>query len=250
MNVSFLFFSFFFLTCQRATPVRCRQLFSCRNEHTRGPTLTGKPVIIIDNKNGGSSDSARVAELKDLTMAAATYELSIKNDLGKLREAFHHAIKLGQEWRAKNRAPAASSKTGDASSGGAKTTAAFTIKVIRALLHKAADSDGSADPYVKVGIKRAIVNNWLTKTKVIKKNMNPIWDHCATVPAGLKSVDGPLDLYMELWDEDTLKDDFMGSATLQVYFGADGKPVEIKAESVVMKDKKGEKVADLFVSIY
>lgn len=69
----------------------------------------------------------------------------------------------------------------------------------------AMDSNGFSDPYIKI-------NKPPQKTKVIKKTLTPTWNE--TFPVVFSHLSPTLEL--ECWDQDTLKDDFIGKASISL----------------------------------
>ncbi|XP_018110786.1 multiple C2 and transmembrane domain-containing protein 2 [Xenopus laevis] len=70
------------------------------------------------------------------------------------------------------------------------------------------DRSGTSDPYVKFKLKKKT----LYKSKVIYKNLNPVWDETFVLP--IQSLDQKL--HIKVYDRDLTTDDFMGSAFLEL----------------------------------
>ncbi|XP_075431363.1 multiple C2 and transmembrane domain-containing protein 2 isoform X2 [Ascaphus truei] len=68
------------------------------------------------------------------------------------------------------------------------------------------DRSGTSDPYVKFKLGKKT----LYKSKVIYKNLNPVWDETLVLP--IQSLDQKL--HIKVYDRDLTTDDFMGSAVL------------------------------------
>jgi len=54
--------------------------------------------------------------------------------------------------------------------------------------------------------------NKKTKTKYIPSTLNPVWNHIVSLPKGTPTTD----FTVEVWDHDTLRDDFLGIVELQL----------------------------------
>ncbi|XP_063304934.1 multiple C2 and transmembrane domain-containing protein 2 isoform X1 [Pelobates fuscus] len=84
------------------------------------------------------------------------------------------------------------------------------------------DRSGTSDPYVKFKLHKKT----LYKSKVIYKNLNPVWDETFVLP--IQSLDQKL--HVKVYDRDLTTDDFMGSAYI------DMKDLELnKAEEKILK---------------
>ncbi|XP_053319213.1 multiple C2 and transmembrane domain-containing protein 2 [Spea bombifrons] len=70
------------------------------------------------------------------------------------------------------------------------------------------DRSGTSDPYVKVKLNKKT----LYKSKVVYKNLNPVWDETFVLP--IQSLDQKLQI--KVYDRDLTTDDFMGSAFLDL----------------------------------
>ncbi|KAG8440694.1 hypothetical protein GDO86_006441 [Hymenochirus boettgeri] len=70
------------------------------------------------------------------------------------------------------------------------------------------DRSGTSDPYVKFKLNKKT----LYKSKVIYKNLNPVWDETFVLP--IKTLDDKLQI--KVYDRDLTTDDFMGSAFLDL----------------------------------
>ncbi|KAE8618290.1 hypothetical protein XENTR_v10009345 [Xenopus tropicalis] len=70
------------------------------------------------------------------------------------------------------------------------------------------DRSGTSDPYVKFKLNKKT----LYKSKVIYKNLNPVWDETFVLP--IQSLDQKL--HIKVYDRDLTTDDFMGSAFLEL----------------------------------
>ncbi|XP_061451196.1 multiple C2 and transmembrane domain-containing protein 2 isoform X2 [Rhineura floridana] len=68
------------------------------------------------------------------------------------------------------------------------------------------DRCGTSDPYVKFKLN----GKTLYKSKVIYKNLNPVWDETVILP--IQDLDQRL--YMKVYDRDLTSSDFMGSAVI------------------------------------
>ncbi|KAM9312681.1 multiple C2 and transmembrane domain-containing protein 2 [Gastrophryne carolinensis] len=70
------------------------------------------------------------------------------------------------------------------------------------------DRSGTSDPYVKFKLNKKT----LYKSKVIYKNLNPVWDEMFVLP--IQNLDQKL--HIKVYDRDFTTDDFMGSAFLDL----------------------------------
>ncbi|XP_068131240.1 multiple C2 and transmembrane domain-containing protein 2 [Hyperolius riggenbachi] len=70
------------------------------------------------------------------------------------------------------------------------------------------DRSGTSDPYVKFKLNKKT----LYKSKVIYKNLNPVWDETFVLP--IQNLDQKL--HIKVYDRDFTTDDFMGSAFLDL----------------------------------
>ncbi|KAM4675480.1 multiple C2 and transmembrane domain-containing protein 2 isoform 2-T2 [Discoglossus pictus] len=70
------------------------------------------------------------------------------------------------------------------------------------------DRSGTSDPYVKFKLNKKT----LYKSRVIYKNLNPVWNENFVLP--IQSLDQKL--HIKVYDRDLTKDDFMGSAYLEL----------------------------------
>eukprot|EP01102_Stenamoeba_stenopodia_P018103 TRINITY_DN6598_c0_g1_i1.p1 TRINITY_DN6598_c0_g1~~TRINITY_DN6598_c0_g1_i1.p1 ORF type:complete len:1022 (+),score=273.92 TRINITY_DN6598_c0_g1_i1:149-3214(+) len=86
------------------------------------------------------------------------------------------------------------------------------IEVLHANDLKIADENGTSDPYVKMTLEGKT-----QKTKVIQKNLNPVWNEVFYFD--IKStIDDLTTLEVDLYDEDLLSDDFLGGFSLPAFF--------------------------------
>ncbi|KAM5171326.1 multiple C2 and transmembrane domain-containing protein 2 [Mantella aurantiaca] len=70
------------------------------------------------------------------------------------------------------------------------------------------DRSGTSDPYVKFKLNKKT----LYKSKVVYKNLNPVWDEIFVLP--IQNLDQKLQI--KVYDRDFTTDDFMGSALLDL----------------------------------
>ncbi|XP_053573600.1 multiple C2 and transmembrane domain-containing protein 2 [Bombina bombina] len=70
------------------------------------------------------------------------------------------------------------------------------------------DRSGTSDPYVKFKLNKKT----LYKSKVIYKNLNPVWNETLVLP--IQNLDQKL--HIKVYDRDLTTDDFMGSAFLEL----------------------------------
>ncbi|ETE60553.1 Multiple C2 and transmembrane domain-containing protein 2 [Ophiophagus hannah] len=71
------------------------------------------------------------------------------------------------------------------------------------------DRCGTSDPYVKFKLN----GKTLYKSKVVYKNLNPVWDETVVLP--IQSLDQ--NLWVKVYDRDLTSSDFMGSAVLMLH---------------------------------
>ncbi|KAG8145195.1 hypothetical protein E2320_013557, partial [Naja naja] len=67
----------------------------------------------------------------------------------------------------------------------------------------------TSDPYVKFKLN----GKTLYKSKVVYKNLNPVWDETVVLP--IQSLDQKL--WVKVYDRDLTSSDFMGSAVLMLH---------------------------------
>ncbi|KAH3763155.1 hypothetical protein Pelo_5010 [Pelomyxa schiedti] len=115
----------------------------------------------------------------------------------------------------------------------------FTLKVIRAAKLEAKDSNGLSDPFVEVPTHKGKSKC----TKVVPKNLNPVWNEYFLVK-------GPL-LRVGVFDQDLLSaNDLIGYGDLDLLSLADGKEHDIRltGENGSRKNN-GKLIGHLFVSV-
>ncbi|KAF2074603.1 hypothetical protein CYY_004110 [Polysphondylium violaceum] len=100
------------------------------------------------------------------------------------------------------------------------------------------DSNNKADPYVRIGKKGKIMNKWLFQTRVKEATLSPKWDQETRIVVSPKNPD----YIIEIWDQDPIKDDFIGFAEIKF-------PVQEELQHLVLNDRSGKKTAVLIVSI-
>lgn len=79
-------------------------------------------------------------------------------------------------------------------------------------MKRAHDKSGFADPFVK--IKCAGDFDWLWKSDVQKQTLTPKWNQTETVSHKSKTM--PHKFIVEIWDQDSLINDFIGKAEINV----------------------------------
>uniref|UniRef100_UPI00358F032B multiple C2 and transmembrane domain-containing protein 1 isoform X2 n=1 Tax=Myxine glutinosa TaxID=7769 RepID=UPI00358F032B len=102
------------------------------------------------------------------------------------------------------------------------------------------DRGGASDPYVKFKLGGKIVH----KSRIIYKNLNPVWNECFTVTVEKL----PENMMVKVFDHDIgMPDDFMGSAILEmVNLEPDWTEVCLKLEDVrSLEEDMGEIVLDV-----
>ena len=90
------------------------------------------------------------------------------------------------------------------------------VRVLEARSLKPSDFNGWSDPYCKLfyGKKK------FGKTKYIKRTLNPNWDESFTK---IVDVDFNESIKVEIYDHDTIGDDFLGQTTIPLELFQDGK---------------------------
>ena len=81
---------------------------------------------------------------------------------------------------------------------------------------------------------------WLFSTQVQKKTLTPNWNEKHTVVVN-RNHTKDLVFVIEIWDDDFLKDDFIGTAKLTFYAGSKDAKFEFNGD-VELVDKKGLQV--------
>ncbi|XP_076011590.1 multiple C2 and transmembrane domain-containing protein 2-like isoform X2 [Genypterus blacodes] len=104
-----------------------------------------------------------------------------------------------------NRGTEMDSETAD-SVGGLSRSFLLTINLKEGCNLVIRDRGGTSDPYVKFKMD----GKTFYKSKVVNKNLNPIWNETFTIP--VKDLNQRL--YIKVYDRDLTSDDFMGSASL------------------------------------
>jgi Ca2+-dependent lipid-binding protein len=117
------------------------------------------------------------------------------------------------------------------------------VYVEKAVNLAAADSNGFSDPYVVLSLYTPNMDKRVAKvkSKVIKKNLNPIWEEMLTLT---HTSYNDLIVKVEVWDKDKITDDFLGQIVWP--FEEIFKKVLDKGEVVMpfaLKDKKGGNTA-------
>ncbi|KAF2074604.1 hypothetical protein CYY_004111 [Polysphondylium violaceum] len=78
------------------------------------------------------------------------------------------------------------------------------------------------------------MNKWIYQTKAHEKTLAPVW--CEEFET---TVTCPAEIVVELWDKDTLKDDYIGQATVTLTGST------LWAHTLVMTDKKGQRSGEV-----
>jgi len=95
------------------------------------------------------------------------------------------------------------------------------VNIVKGEGLKATDTDGKSDPLVKVK-----AHGTTFQTKAIKHNLNPEWNE----KFDLKKVPSGQSILFEVYDEDLIRNDFLGSAT---YTLTDDEKVNREVERVL-----------------
>lgn len=75
----------------------------------------------------------------------------------------------------------------------------------------ACDRNGLSDPFVEIRL-----GNQISKSKVIPKTLNPVFDFQTDLIITSVMLDASLSLLITLWDKDTIGRDFMGCITIRM----------------------------------
>ncbi|KAN0052861.1 hypothetical protein ACTA71_012341 [Dictyostelium dimigraforme] len=81
---------------------------------------------------------------------------------------------------------------------------------------EAQDSNGLADPYIRVGTVKSegvFSKKWKSESPVCEKTLTPDWKNFEEDIIVKRTTK---ELVVELWDKDTLKDDFIGRAIIDI----------------------------------
>jgi len=99
---------------------------------------------------------------------------------------------------------------------------------------------GTSDPYVKLITTTIPRPSTTWKSKVIKKNLNPVWNETGIVQ--LITTTKP-EFLIEIWDEDLDADDFLGEAVLPLPTAPGEQEVELVLNTNKSKNKRDAKGA-------
>ncbi|KAN0026240.1 hypothetical protein ACTFIV_007224 [Dictyostelium citrinum] len=81
---------------------------------------------------------------------------------------------------------------------------------------EAQDPNGLADPYIRIGTVKSegvFSKKWKSESPVCEKTLSPNWNGYEEETIIKKTT---AELVVELWDKDTLKDDFIGRAIIDI----------------------------------
>lgn len=108
------------------------------------------------------------------------------------------------------------------------------ITIVDAVLYTAADSNGLADPYVKLKQN----GNKLLKTKVIKKTLKPTWNESKAI--NVTGDNGVIRIGVEVWDQDTFANDFMCRGEMILHADQQGRVFVPGSATVTLKNRAGK----------
>ncbi|EFA80074.1 hypothetical protein PPL_06896 [Heterostelium album PN500] len=109
----------------------------------------------------------------------------------------------------------------------------------------AQDPNGLADGYCRIGkaIPGLIGKKWLMTTDVKEKTLSPFWFKEGFIRV---NVQKRTELHLEMWDKDLIKDDFIGSAIINLNEVTEYRPVD---KYYTITDSKGKETGKVFLSI-
>ncbi|EAL71004.1 hypothetical protein DDB_G0272734 [Dictyostelium discoideum AX4] len=96
------------------------------------------------------------------------------------------------------------------------TETVITIVYGDGKVFEAQDSNGLADPFIRIGTVKSegvFSKKWKSESPVCEKTLTPNWNYCEDEFIIKKTTK---ELVVELWDKDTLKDDFVGRAIVDI----------------------------------
>ncbi|KAM9986069.1 hypothetical protein ACTFIZ_004323 [Dictyostelium cf. discoideum] len=97
-----------------------------------------------------------------------------------------------------------------------KTETVVTIVYIRGEVFEPQDSNGLADPYIRIGTVKSegvFSKKWKSESPVCEKTLSPNWNNYEDEFIMKQTTK---ELVVELWDKDTLKDDFVGRTIIDI----------------------------------
>jgi len=83
------------------------------------------------------------------------------------------------------------------------------LEIVSAQKLKAVDKGNTSDPFCLI----TYGNKNKDKTAIVKKNLNPVWNHKIYLNEDSPS---PLHLYLEVWDHNVFKDVFLGQIDIDL----------------------------------
>eukprot|EP01122_Echinamoeba_exundans_P016890 TRINITY_DN8707_c0_g1_i1.p1 TRINITY_DN8707_c0_g1~~TRINITY_DN8707_c0_g1_i1.p1 ORF type:complete len:307 (+),score=71.03 TRINITY_DN8707_c0_g1_i1:171-1091(+) len=211
-----------------------RDFGSLRSEILPIVKAANKPFILVgtksDKRDGspGGGVSSLDGEQLALEIGAVKY-LETSSLQGKgLKQAFDAAVELH-----------VASKSGKGGKTGGEQKYNLKISVTTGTVSEAQDSNGLADPYLK--IKQGVLSSWTSKVQ--KKTLTPSWNETGIVKLGEpngKSVS----ITIELWDQDALKDDFIGHHKVEMKVGS-----KMDSKELTFVDKSGKTVGTANIAL-
>ncbi|EGC29544.1 hypothetical protein DICPUDRAFT_90447 [Dictyostelium purpureum] len=105
--------------------------------------------------------------------------------------------------------------------------------IITGKVEEAHDSNGLADPFVRIGKKDSDGKvKWILKTPVKKETLSPSWSYETNEDIDLNEIKT---LVVEMHDKDLLSSDFIGEATIDI---SDLENNDILYETIQLYNKK------------
>jgi len=87
----------------------------------------------------------------------------------------------------------------------------LTVRAIKSTNLKSGDSNGLSDPFFVVGLFGNHHFKALGRSKTIKKTLNPVWNEDIVTELTARKIHGTEGLAIQVWDEDLIGKDFLGS---------------------------------------
>jgi hypothetical protein len=178
------------------------------------------PIILIgtksDKRESSTNTPLSVAECEQLAkeIGAVKYVETSALQLSGLKEAFDEACRI--KFGVRRATPPTDTDTAPTATrshmnlvlqGASKSDSKsdskkynLKISVTSGTVSEAQDSNGLADPYLK--IKQGVLSSWTSKVQ--KKTLSPSWNETGVVKLGEASGKS-VSITIELWDQDALK---------------------------------------------
>ncbi|KAM9973293.1 hypothetical protein ACTFIR_012669 [Dictyostelium discoideum] len=126
------------------------------------------------------------------------------------------------------------------------TETVITIVYCNGKVFEAQDSNGLADPYIRIGTVKSegvFSKKWKSESPVCEKTLSPDWNYCEDEFIMKKTTK---EFVVELWDKDTLKDDFVGRAIVDI----SGIVTELMSFNIEFREKPTDEKPKGTASIY